>query len=114
MIPIFIFSFISAILTAISIITYFFNVRKHFEKKFTEAFVCFITELHAPHISKELDMEYQKYINHCILLNLSGFSLEDFFRYTHQHHQHNSKYYADIFEKMQHHKMKTFLSSLVS
>jgi hypothetical protein len=111
---IFLFSIISSLLTLIGVITYFLNARRRYRQVFAESFISFIDRLHVPYTTSEDYIKYSKYIDDIILHKFSTYSIEQYFAATHHIHKNNSKHYADIFTNLQHHKLKTFLLSLIS
>jgi len=94
-----------------ALITFIFSVRKHYNQIFTEAFVNFIIEVDHP--SDKNHMKNVVFI-HSIDPNRSdAYSIKNFLIDTNQRHRKDSLHYAELYNSLQHHKIKVILRSLV-
>ena len=101
-----IISFISALLTLVGLMTLFFNAFRHFKLIFFDCFNCFLLELYKNNNNSIIYPKRPDW-NHAY-----NQSIDEYLYITNQKYINNSKYYADIFNKMKSHKIKVFIINL--
>jgi Na+-transporting NADH:ubiquinone oxidoreductase subunit NqrC len=108
-----VFSLISSLLTFLATITFIVAARKHYKQIFNESFISFVAQLDNNKLSDENGEKYLDYVHTITLNGCSNLSIEKYLLDTHQLHSSSSKLYANAFDKLQHHKIKVFFTSLL-